>query len=45
MVRGYAAVGDRDESGFPGVGTEEGGCDVGIVQVEEGRGEGLEGWG
>ena len=35
----------RDKDPFPGVGAEEGGGDVGVLEVEEGGGEGLEGWG
>ena len=39
-----AAAGGGGEDAFPDVGTEEGGCDVGVVEGEEGGLEGLEGW-
>lgn len=45
MVGGYAAGGDGEEDAFPDVGAEEGGGDVGVLEVEEGGGEGLEGGG
>ena len=46
MGRDTAAC-DGEEDGVPGVGAEEGGGDVGVLEGEEGRGEGLEGrgWG
>lgn len=44
VVRGDAAGGDGEEEAFPGVGAEEGGGDVGVLEVEEGGGEGSEGW-
>ncbi len=39
----YAAAWDGYEDPFPEVGTEEGGRGVGILEIEEGGGEGLEG--
>ena len=44
-MRWYAAACDGDEDAFPHVGAEEGGGDVGVLEVEEGGGEGLEGGG
>ena len=41
---GDAAAEGGDEDAFPGVGAEEGGGDVGVLEGEEGGGEGLE-WG
>lgn len=38
-----AAAGDRYQDAFPDVGAEEGGCDVRVLEGEEGRGEGVEG--
>lgn len=40
-----ATGGDGEEDGFPDVGAEEGGGDVGVLEVEEGGGKGLEGGG
>ena len=39
----YAAAGDGDQDAFPDVGAEEGGCDVGVLEGEDGGGEGFEG--
>ena len=38
----YAAPDGGDEDAFPGVGAEEGGRDVGVLEGEKGGGEGLE---
>lgn len=38
----YAAAESGDEDSFPGVGAEEGGGDVGVLEGEEGGGERLE---
>ncbi len=40
----YPAARDGDEDAFPDVRAEEGGCDVGVLEGEEGGGEGFEGW-
>lgn len=37
------AAGHGDQEAFPDVGAEEGGCDVGILEGEEGGGKGFEG--
>lgn len=37
----YAAAEGRDEDAFPCIGAEEGGGDVGVLEGEKGRGEGL----
>ena len=42
---GDTAAGDGLEEGVEGVGAEEGGGDVSVVEVGKGGGEGLEGWG
>lgn len=46
-MRGETAACDGQEDGVPGVGAEEGGGDVGVLEVEERGGEGSEsrGWG
>lgn len=41
---GDPAAGHGDQEAFPDVGAEEGGCDVGVLEGEEGGGEGVEGW-
>lgn len=45
MLRGDAAARDGEEDALPDVGTEEGGRDVGVLEGEDGGGEGLEGGG
>lgn len=42
MLGGNAAAGDGEEDAFPDVGAEEGGGDAGVLEFEEGGGEGLE---
>lgn len=37
----YAAAGDGDQDAFPDIRAEEGGGDVGVLEGEEGRGEGF----
>ena len=37
------AVGDGEQDALPNIGAEEGGCNVGILEGEDGRGEGFEG--
>lgn len=41
---GDPAAGHGHQEAFPHVGAEEGGCDVGVLEGEEGGGEGFEGW-
>lgn len=38
----YAPAGHGDQDAFPDVGAEEGGGDVGVLEGEEGRGEGFQ---
>ena len=38
------AAGYGLDDGGPDIGAEEGGCDVGVVQVEDGSGEGGQTW-
>lgn len=37
----YAAAGDGDQDAFPDIRAEERGGDVGVLEGEEGRGEGF----
>jgi len=45
VLGGDAAAGDGQQDALPDVGAEEGGGDMGILEVEDGGGEGLEGGG
>jgi len=45
VLGGDAAAGDGEEDALPDVGAEEGGGDVGVLEGQDGSGEGLEGGG
>ena len=45
VLGGEAAGGGGEEDGLPDIGAEEGGGSVGVLEGEDGGGEGLEGWG